>query len=129
MAERFIGWWERCWWGARRRGRRGGPARGTPGGGGRLGDRGASEDRLHHRVGEGDPNGGDLLIVPRRVDAVAQENDEHVVRRVNPERRAGESGGPERDRRQVVPRRVVAGGRVPSEGSRGARAVRPRRER
>src|SRR5690349_21708791 len=69
---------------------------------------GGASYRRHHRIGQGNPHASDLRVRARWIDAVAQKNDEHIARRVNPDRRPGESGMAERALRHEVSRRVPA---------------------
>src|SRR5262249_7445512 len=57
-----------------------------------------------NRIRQLTTNFADLVVVPRRIDAVAQQDDEQVARRVNRDGRAGESRVAERARRHQVSR-------------------------
>src|SRR5436309_3534606 len=73
--------------------------------------------RRHDRIRQGDANASDLRVRARRVDTVAEKNDEHVAIRVNPDRRPRKAGVPERAVGHQVARRIVAVRLLPSEGS------------
>src|ERR1051325_9448673 len=57
--------------------------------------RGRRDDR-HDSIGECDSNAPDPVVRARRVHAIAEQDDKHIPLRIDPDRRAGESGVPER---------------------------------
>src|SRR3954471_24798177 len=76
---------------------------------------GGASDSRHHRIGQRDPHAAELGIRARGIDAVAEENDEHIMRRVNPDRRPGEPGMAEPALGHEVSRRVLSIRLLPPE--------------
>src|SRR3982751_1238048 len=76
---------------------------------------GGASNRRHHRIGQRGPNASDLRVRARGIHAVAEENDEHITRRVNPDRGPGKSGVAERALRHEVACRVPSIRLLPAE--------------
>src|SRR5689334_21084394 len=76
---------------------------------------GGASDRRHHGIGQRDPYPADLGVGARGIDPVAEEYDEHIARRVNPDRRAGKAGMAECALRHEMAGRVLSIGLLPAE--------------